>query len=242
MAASVFLIKRTHLNHDAARAAEKPAGDEAFEPTGTGKLLKDKRVLIFSAAIVLFYCANAATLPLVGQILTAGHNPRSSAWQISAAVMVAEGVMIGVAAYSGRLADRFGRKPLFLIAFTALAIRNALTVVNHNRYYLIGLQAFDGIAAAIYGVLLTLVSADLARGTGRFNFLRSTVQSAMGLGGFVSNTAFGYVAKSFGFNAAFWGLAAVAASGGLLYQAKMPETRARAEQEHHEAAPAPTPA
>lgn len=31
-------------------------------------LLKDKRILIFTASIVLFYGANAATLPLVGEI------------------------------------------------------------------------------------------------------------------------------------------------------------------------------
>jgi MFS family permease len=146
--------------------------------------------------------------------------------------MVAEAVMVGVASYTGGLADRIGRKPLFLIAFAALVLRNALTVVSHDRYYLIGLQALDGVAAAIYGVLLTLITADLARGTGRFNFLGSTVQSAMGLGGFLSNMAFGFVAKSMGFNAAFWGLAGVAAAGGVFFQARMPETRPEPEEAH----------
>jgi hypothetical protein len=40
----------------------------------------------------------------------------------------------------------------------------------------------DGVAAAIYGVLLTLVVADLAKGTGRFNFMQGAVQPAMGFG------------------------------------------------------------
>jgi hypothetical protein len=104
-------------------------------------------------------------------------------------------------------------------------VRNGLSIVSHNPAYLISLQVFDGVAAAIYGVLLTLVTADLAKGTGRFNFLQGSIQSAMGLGGFLSNLAFGALAKSAGFNASFGGLAAAAAVGGLLYQLRMPETR-----------------
>lgn len=59
--------------------------------------------------------------------------------------------MIAVAAVSGKLADSWGRKRLFLVGFAALAIRNALTIAIHNQYYLIGLQAVDGVAMAIYG-------------------------------------------------------------------------------------------
>ena len=73
---------------------------------------------------------------------------------------------------------------------------------------------------AIYGVLLTLVTADLAKGTGRFNFLQGAVQSSMGLGGVLSNSLFGFIAKSMGFNASFWGLSAVAMLGGVLYRLK----------------------
>ena len=186
---------------------------------------RDKSVLLFLACVTLFFCANAATLPLLSQILTQGKQGQYAVWQISAAVMIAEGVMIGVAAGSGHAADRWGRKPLFLVAFGSLAIRNAMTVVSHNQYYLIGLHAFDGLAAATFGVLLTLISADLARGTGRFNFLRASAQSATALGGFTSDTLFGYIAKTLGFNASFWGLASVVVMGGVLYQRAMPETR-----------------
>lgn len=91
----------------------------------------------------------------------------------------------------------------------------------------IGLQVFDGVAAALYGVLLTVITADLARGTGRFNFLQGAMQSAMGLGGFLSNLAFGFVAKTLGFNPAFAGLSVFAVAGGLLHQLRMPETRQR---------------
>ena len=77
----------------------------------------------------------------------------------------------------------------------------------------------------LYGVLLILVRADLAKGTGRFNLLQGAVQSSMGLGRFLSNAVFGWVAKAMGFDASFWGLAGVAVAGGVLYQLKMPGTK-----------------
>jgi MFS family permease len=228
MIPSVAFVRKQHVDYEAARAGNGTgdnADDQQPERRGWRDLINDKRILTFTACIVLYYFANAATLPLVSEILTQAKKGRSSAWQVSAAVVVAEAAMVVVAMLSGKLADRWGRKPLFLVGFGALAVRNALTVVSHNGSYLISLQALDGVAMGIYGVLLTVVTADLARGTGRFNFLQGAVQSAMGLGGVLSNSLFGWIAKAMGFNASFWGLAAVAIAGGVLYQTKMPETR-----------------
>ncbi len=228
MAASVLFIKNKQVDFEAARAGN--AGEES-KPKSSGELFKDRRILIFTAVVVLFNISNSATLPLVGELLSkdkssAGH----SAWQIAAAVMVAEIVMVGVAIIAGKKADPWGRKPLFLIAFAFLALRNGLSVFNHSPAYLIGLQAFDGVAAAIYGVLLTLVTADLAKNTGRFNFLQGAIQSAMGLGAFLSNFAFGWLAKAAGFNASFIGLSCVAVAGGALHWMCMTETREEAGQ------------
>ena len=230
MAPAALLIREQEVSFEAARGGtETQNGD--VERRSFRELLTDKRVLIFTSAVVLFYLANAATLPLVGEILTQGKKGHESAWQVAAAVIVAESVMVGVALWAGKAADKWGRKPLFLIGFAILALRNALTVVNHNEFYLISLQVFDGVAMGLYGVLLTLVTADLAKGTGRFNFLKGAVQSSMGIGGVLSNSLFGWIAKGLGFNASFWGLAAVAVLGGALYQVKMPETRPETQNE-----------
>ncbi len=230
MAPSAFLIRESETSYEAARGADTDKSDDADgkaqpQRTSVRALFSDKRIRMFTAAVVLFYFANAATLPLVAQILTEGKRGRSAVWEVSAMVTIAEVVMVGVAAISGKTAAKWGRKPLFLVGFGFLAVRNALTVVSHNHFYLIGLQTLDGVAMAIYGVLLTLVTADLAEGTGRFNFLQGAVQSSMGLGGVLSNSLFGFIAKSMGFNASFLGLSAVAVMGGLLYQIKMPETK-----------------
>jgi MFS family permease len=239
MAPSAFFIDEKHVSYEAAREGDENGGehDENQRPSWRD-LIQDKRILTFTTAIVLFYCANAATLPLVGEILSAGNDGKQSAWQVAAAVVVAEAVMIGIAAISGKLADQWGRKPLFLIGFGFLAVRNALTVLSHNQYYLIGLQGLDGVAMGIYGVLLTLITADLAKGTGRFNFLQGSVQSAMGLGGVLSNSLFGWIAKAMGFNASFIGLAIVAVAGGVFFQTRMPETKTEQRQDEKAATPA----
>jgi predicted MFS family arabinose efflux permease len=222
MVGSSLAIRGKDIDNEAARA-----GDESKEGggqrAGWRDLFKDKRILTFTAIVVLFNVGNSSTLPLVGQLLGQGKKS-ASIWQVAACVIVAEIVMVGVAAFVGKRADHWGRKPIFLFAFAVLAARNILTVASHNQYYLISLQSLDGIAAAIYGVLLTLVVADLAKGTGRFNFLQGAVQSSMGLGGFLSNMAFGWVAKAMGFNASFIGLGLAAVSGGALYLFAMPET------------------
>jgi MFS transporter len=238
MIPSVLLIREQQVNYEAARAGEgtSESDNEQGQRRGWRDLMQDKRILAFTAAVVIYYFANAATLPLVSEILTRGNKGRSSAWQVAAAVIVAEAAMVGVAVVCGKLADRWGRKPLFLVGFAALAARNALTVVSHNPSYLIALQALDGVAMGIYGVLLTLVTADLAKGTGRFNFLQGAVQSSMGLGGVLSNSLFGWLAKAISFNASFWGLAAVAVTGGVLYQITMPETKDQPVPERQKAA------
>lgn len=232
MAPAVYFINQKTISYEAARGGGKEG--EENKRTSWRELIHDKRILTFTASVVLFYLANAATLPLVGEMLTKGKHGRSSAWQVAIMVIVAEAVMVGVATVCGKLANSWGRKPLFLIGFAVLALRNALTVVSHNEWYLIGLQSLDGVAMGIYGVLLTLVTADLAEGTGRFNFLQGAVQSSMGLGGMLSNSLFGFIAKAMGFNASFLGLSAVAVAGGALFQFRMPETKGIAEKKSTE--------
>ena len=231
MAPAAMLIRQDAINYEAARGNMGGKENAHAARSSFRDLASDRRVLLFAALVVLFYAGNAATLPLVGEILSQNKHGRSSAWQVSTMVIVAEAVMVLTAMVAGKLADQWGRKPLFLVGFAVLAVRNLLTVASHNTYYLIGLQALDGVAMALFGVLLTLVTADLARGTGRFNFLQGMVQSSMGMGGFLSNMLFGFIAKAFGFNASFIGLSAIAVCGGALYAFRMPETKPAPEGE-----------
>jgi hypothetical protein len=64
---------------------------------------RDRRILIFAAAAVLFHFANAAMLPLVGEKVTVGMSRGASAL-MSACIIAAQLVMVPVAILASRFA------------------------------------------------------------------------------------------------------------------------------------------
>ena len=93
-----------------------------------------------------------------------------------------------------------------------------------DPYLIVAIQALDGVSAAVLGVVLPLVVADITRGTGRFNLGLGIVGSAVGIGAAFSTTLGGYAMDHFGRTLAFSSLATVAACGlALLWL--LPETR-----------------
>src|ERR1700733_9878294 len=226
---SAWMIRDEDIDNVAARAAdeaESPTENDRKSPrlASLSDLVGDRRILIFTASVVLFHFANAAMLPLVGELLSKGKDGASSMY-MSACIVAAQLVMIPVAILTGKLADPWGRKPLFLIGFAVLALRGILYTLGKGAVYLIAVQSLDGVGAAIFGVLWVIIISDLARGTGRFNLLQGAIQAALGLGAFLSNFLAGFVVRSFGYNVAFLGLAASAFTGLLFYALLIPETK-----------------
>lgn len=224
---SAYCIRSADIDNRAARAANEEQADGHTDPAVTFReLLRNRGLWIFTASVLLFHFANAAMLPLVGELLSKGQDGKSSMY-MSACIIAAQFVMIPVAFLTGKLADPWGRKPLFLIGFGVLALRGILYTLSAAPVYLLAVQSLDGVGAAIFGVLWVIIISDLAKGTGRFNLLQGVIQSALGVGAFLSNFIAGFVVKSFGFNAAFLGLAAIACAGMLFFALFMPETRER---------------
>jgi predicted MFS family arabinose efflux permease len=239
--AALLLIRSRDIDDEAAREsddvdaagdvqmrvpqqAELESGNPQFAPWAIGRVLTDRLVIVLAGSIFLFHAANAAMLPLVGELLTHG-NQQSSALYMAGCIAIPRVVMLPVALLTGRFADHIGRKPLFLIGFAAIAIRGVLFSLGEGPVYLIAVQALDGIGIGIFGVVATLMTADLARGTGRFNFLQGAIAACWSLGVFASNVLFGAVAKHFGFSASFLGLGAVAILGFAFFLLLMPETK-----------------
>lgn len=181
-------------------------------------------LLIFSLCLVAFHLANAAMLPLLGGVVTT----RSANWAsilIAACIVVPQFVVAGLSPDVGRRADRWGRRPLLIIGFATLPLRGVLFALVSTPYLLVLVQLLDGVAAAIIGVLMPLVVADLTRRSGRFNFALGVVGTAVGIGATLSTTLAGLAADHLGQRAAFLMLAAVGALGTLLVAALMPETK-----------------
>jgi MFS family permease len=219
---TLLIIRPEDIDYARARGGNEDDGDG--KPVGARALLDDRPLLIFLVCAVLFHFANAAMLPLLGEIL-AKDQGRSSMMFMSACVVTTQLVVTLIAAWSGRKAGQWGRKPLLLIAFGALPVRGVLYTLIGNTVGLVAIQVLDGVGAGIFGVVSVLVIADLTQGSGRFNLTLGAISTAVGIGASLSQAIAGSIVHHFGSNAGFLFLAAVAAVAfGILYWF-MPETR-----------------
>ena len=87
------------------------------------------------------------------------------------------------------------------------------------------LQAFDGIGAASFGIMVPLTVSDVAARSGHFNLSLGAVGFAIGIGSTLSTPAAGWLADHFGMRIAFYGLTAIGIAAVLLVVFGMPETR-----------------
>jgi predicted MFS family arabinose efflux permease len=215
-------IRPGEIDHEVARGAT--AGEKAGKAESVRVLLKDRPLVIFLVCAVTFHFANAAMLPLLGELLAKGQG-RSSMLFMSACVVTTQLVITAVASWSGRKAGTRGRKPLLLIAFGVLPIRGVLYTLTSNTVLLVAIQILDGIGAGIFGVVSVLVIADLTRGTGRFNLTLGAITTAVGIGAALSQVIAGSIAHHMGSHAGFLFLAGVAAAAFAILYFFMPETR-----------------
>ena len=210
---------------DVARAHGTVAsGEPDAGATSVLKLMRHRPLLIFAGSVLLLQLANAAMLPLMAGVVTT----RSSRWApvLIAACIVVPQVIVALASPSvGRKAQQWGRRPLLLLGFAALAIRGVLFATVNDPFLLVAVQVFDGITAAVFSVMVPLIVADVAFGSGHFNLAQGIVGTAVGIGASLSTALAGYAADHFGSSFAFTGLAAVAATGLAMIWFVMPETR-----------------
>ncbi|MGH6996492.1 MAG: MFS transporter, partial [Stellaceae bacterium] len=184
----------------------------------------NRGLLVFGAGMILFSLANTPMLPLVGAIMTM----RSSQWAtvlIAACIVVPQIFVAILSPWVGRRSESWGRRPLLILGFAALPIRGVLYALIASPYLLVVVQILDGISAAVLGVMVPLIVADVTRGTGRYNAALGTVGAAAAIGAAISTTLAGYVNDRLGSTVAFLGLAGVALLGVVLMVLFMPETR-----------------
>jgi MFS family permease len=192
--------------------------------TSVLKLMRQRPLLIFAGSVLLLQLANAAMLPIMAGVVTT----RSSQWApvlIAACIIVPQAIVALTSPSVGRKAELWGRRPLLLLGFAALAIRGVLFATVSDPYLLVAVQVFDGITAAVFSVMIPLVIADIAFGSGHFSLAQGIVGTATGIGASLSTVLAGYVSDRFGSSVAFLGLAAVAATGLAMIWLVMPETR-----------------
>jgi predicted MFS family arabinose efflux permease len=219
----VTLVNPREIDHDRARGGESDAS--GGKPIPFRDLMRRRDLRVFLAAVVLFHFGNAAMLPMAGQVLAQKH-PGSDTMALSACIIAAQLVMVGVAWAVGRASARgVGRKTIFLIALAVLPVRGVLFSLTTTPVGVVAIQLLDGVAAGIFGVISVLIASDLMRGTGRFNLAQGLTALAVGIGASLSNATSGFVVQWFGYPTGFLYLAGIAVCALAFFALLMPETR-----------------
>lgn len=183
-------------------------------------LVAHKGILAFSVCIGLFHLGNAAQLPIASTVLarTAGG---SAPLFLSACVVGPQVIVALFSPWIGRTEERRGVRLVMLGGFAAVPLRALLlagaTSLDDSvvPYAIAAAQLLDGVSAAVFGVSLPIMAADLTKGTHRFNLCLGFFGIAITFGATLGTALAGHAADRLGFPITFLilgacGLAAVA--------------------------------
>lgn len=176
----------------------------------------------FAVCMTLFSLSNAAMLPLALNALA--RHGGGSGLVVAASLIVPQMVSALIAPWTGGAAERIGRRPVLIAGFLVLPIRGLLLAILPEGLPLVAIQALDGVSAAVLGIMVPLVAADLTQRTGYLNLAMNSLGLASSVGAMVSTVLAGLVADRFGIPAALAGLAAVGLAAAALAFG-LPETR-----------------
>jgi MFS family permease len=187
------------------------------------RIFAEPALHIFAAAVVLFQLANAALLTVALNGLT--HRGGAPGLVISATIVVPQVIAALLAPWAGATAQRIGRRPVLLVGFAAVPLRAVLFAILPGGVPLVLFQALDGVSAAVLGLMIPLIAADLTKRTGFLNLAIGALGLASGLGATFSTVSAGWIGDRFGDSVVFLVLAAIGAAALALLWAGMPETR-----------------
>jgi MFS family permease len=202
------------------------ADRRAHNGESIGHLLSDRRLLIFACCAMMFTLANAGVLPLASTAVTQRAGDAASLL-IAACIVLPQMIVALISPRIGNLAESRGRRWVMLIGFSMLPLRGALFAAVTSPALMVLVQALDGIAAASFGVLVPLVTCDVAGRSGHFNLSLGFIGFAIGIGSMLGTPLAGWMADRFGDPVAFTALAVIGLAATLLVWAAMPETRPR---------------
>lgn len=186
------------------------------------KIFHDPALHVFAVSLVLFQVANAALLPVALSGLT--HRGGAPGWLVSLTIVVPQIVAAAIAPKAGALAQVMGRRPILLAGFATVPLRAVLIALWPDALPLVAVQALDGVSAAVFGVMLPLIAADLTKRTGYLNLAIGALGLASGIGGALSTTAAGWIGDHVGAGATYLFLAATGSLAVILLWFQMPET------------------
>jgi MFS transporter, YNFM family, putative membrane transport protein len=180
----------------------------------------DKRALgVVLAAIGAFIelYVTQALLPLLT------HEFHATVTEVSRTVSAATLAVALTAPFSGLAADAIGRKRIIVAAMFALVVPTAMAGFAQTLGALVFWRFVQGLLLPpIFAVTVAYVGEEFP---GEATAMTGLYVAASGVGGFLSRFLSGLLAQSFGWRAAFWGLAVVTLACAIGSALLMPRER-----------------
>ncbi len=138
-------------------------------------------------------------------------------------------ISLNVAAYSigtlihGPLSERFGRKPIIIIAMVSLALFSLFCALSQSIGQLITARVLQGFAAAAEGVIVLAIIRDVFDRKDQIRVL-AIYEMAIALTPAIAPIMGGYIYVYFGWQANFFAIAAIALITTLLIQTHLKES------------------
>jgi MFS family permease len=209
---------------DYAKARNAVAGKKTVNSARVLDLAKNRRLVLFAGALMLFQLADASMLPMVGENLAKSDSNGTPLW-MSGLIVAPQLVVALLAPWVGFHSEKRGRRPLLLIGFAMEPIRAGILAVTAYYPFLVAGQILDGVSGATVGVLTVIVIADLTAGTGRFNLAVGAVGALNGIAAAISTSTTGFLFQHFGAHVGFLPLAAVGVAATALVWVFLSETK-----------------
>ena len=219
---AVSFIRSDEIDYARARNANggsgrQPSSKGVAAPTRILDLCKNRKLVLFMAAIVMFQLADASILPTIGENLATSLGPHAAVW-MSGLIIVPQVVVAVLAPWVGFHSEKRGRRPLLLTGFAVEPVRALVLAATASYPALVVAQGLSGITGAIIGVLTIIVIADLTAGTGRFNLALGVLGTLSGIAASISTGVTGFIFQALGPRLGYLPLAVVAAAAtGLLW-------------------------
>lgn len=195
-------------------------------PARRKDLPRDRGLMAFAGAIMLFQLGNAAVLNIAAHGFSESSG-RMAGVLLAATVAVPQIIAAVISPRLGDLAESWGRRRVLMIGFVMLPVRILLFALGGTAWMQVGYQAFDGVTAAVLGLMIPLVVSDITHDSGRFSLGMGIVGLAVGVGATLSTVIAGFVADRMGDQAAYLALSAFAVAGCLVVWFVLPDTRER---------------
>ena len=215
----VFAALGIHNDRDKPRPA-KPAA-EPKASTGSGGR-RDSVLWTFMLAMVLFHVSNAPSGVYLGLYMKREFQSRDA--YLSYAFIVSMISWMVAVWFAGRLADRWGRKPLLVLGWSVMTLRLALIAMAGSAGQVLAVQVCDGLSQALFAVAAAAWVTDRLADPHRVGEAQVIVGSALVLGSAIGPLLAGLVIEPLGYRGMFWTLAAVGAVATGLVTFLIPES------------------